>query len=65
MRLGGMNYYGGEPSPKALLGREGRRASVKDARLALRITAVASALVFSAAWICLALFGPPRAGSRR
>jgi adenosylcobinamide-phosphate synthase len=53
VRLGGMNYYDGEPSPKPVLGREGRSATLCDARHALRITAVASAVVFSVAWICL------------
>jgi adenosylcobinamide-phosphate synthase len=59
VRLGGMNTYDGEPSPKPVLGREGRRATVSDARDALRITALASAIVFSGAWICLA-FGRRR-----
>lgn len=55
VRLGGMNYYGGEPSPKPLLGGEGRAANVSDARAALRIVAVASVAVFSVAWLCLGL----------
>ena len=53
VRLGGMNYYGGRPSPKPVLGAEGRCATVADARTALRIAAVASLLVFSAAWLWL------------
>jgi adenosylcobinamide-phosphate synthase len=53
VRLGGMNYYGNKPSPKPLLGAEGRAATVADARAALRIAAVASIAVFSLAWICL------------
>jgi adenosylcobinamide-phosphate synthase len=53
VRLGGMNYYGGEPSPKPLLGAEGRAATVADARAALRIAATVSIAVFSIAWISL------------
>ena len=55
VRLGGMNYYGGEPSPKPLLGAEGRCATVRDARSALLITAVASVAAFSIGCICLGL----------
>src|SRR5579883_1869107 len=55
VRLGGMNYYGGEPSPKPVLGVEGHCATVRDARKALFITAVASVAAFSVAWICLAI----------
>jgi adenosylcobinamide-phosphate synthase len=54
VRLGGMNYYSGEPAPKPVLGAEGRCATVRDARNALLITAVASVAAFSMAWICLA-----------
>lgn len=54
VRLGGMNYYCGEPSPKPLLGAEGRCATVRDARKALLLTAAASIIAFSVAWICLA-----------
>jgi adenosylcobinamide-phosphate synthase len=53
VRLGGMNYYGGHPSPKPLLGEEGRCATPADARAALRIVAVASVAVFAAAWLWL------------
>jgi adenosylcobinamide-phosphate synthase len=53
VRLGGMNYYAGRPSPKPLIGGEGRCATRQDARAALRITAVASLIVFSAAWVFL------------
>jgi len=56
VRLGGMNYYGGEPSPKPVLGAEGRSATVCDARNALFITAVASLTAFSVGWICLAFW---------
>jgi adenosylcobinamide-phosphate synthase len=51
VRLGGMNYYGGLPSPKPLLGREGRSATRADARAALRIVAAGSLIVFAAAWL--------------
>ena len=53
VRLGGINYYGGEPSPKPLLGAEGRSATLADARTALRIAAIASVTVFALAWIGL------------
>jgi adenosylcobinamide-phosphate synthase len=53
VRLGGMNYYEGRPSPKPVIGGEGRCATRQDARAALRITAVASLIVFSAAWVYL------------
>jgi adenosylcobinamide-phosphate synthase len=53
VKLGGMNYYAGKPSPKPVLGGEGRRATPADARAALRIAAVASLFVSTAAWLCL------------
>jgi adenosylcobinamide-phosphate synthase len=53
VRLGGMNYYGGEPSPKPVLYPEGRPPTVRDARRALNITAVASLVAFTLAWVCL------------
>ena len=53
VRLGGMNTYEGKPAPKPVLGSEGRRATRADARAALRIAGVASAVVFSAAWLWL------------
>jgi adenosylcobinamide-phosphate synthase len=56
VRLGGTNYYGGEPSPKPLLGAEGRCATVRDARSALLLTAVASVAAFSVAWLGIALW---------
>lgn len=49
VRLGGMNYYNGQPSPKPLLGAEGRAPDARDARSALRIVAIASVAVFSLA----------------
>jgi adenosylcobinamide-phosphate synthase len=53
VRLGGMNYYGGRPSPKPLLGREGRTATRADARAAIRIVAAGSLILFAAAWLSL------------
>ena len=53
VRLGGMNYYNGEPSPKPVIGGEGRCATRQDARAALRIATVASLIVFAAAWTFL------------
>jgi adenosylcobinamide-phosphate synthase len=53
VRLGGMNYYAGKPSPKPMLGGEGRIATAGDARAALRIAAVASLAVSAAAWLWL------------
>ena len=56
VRLGGTNYYGGAPSPKPLLGAEGRCATVRDARSALLLTAVASVAAFCVAWLGIALW---------
>jgi adenosylcobinamide-phosphate synthase len=53
VRLGGMNHYVGKPSPKPVLGAEGRYATPADARAALRIAAVASMVVSTAAWLWL------------
>jgi adenosylcobinamide-phosphate synthase len=53
VRLGGLNYYGGEPAPKPVLGGEGRVATRNDARAALRIAAVASVAITTAAWLWL------------
>jgi adenosylcobinamide-phosphate synthase len=55
VRLGGINYYEGEPSPKPVLGSEGRPAATADARTAMRIVAVASLSVFVGLWLCLRL----------
>jgi adenosylcobinamide-phosphate synthase len=55
VRLGGANYYGGELSPKPLLGAEGRAATIADARVALRVAAIASVAVFALAWTYLQL----------
>lgn len=53
VQLGGMNYYAGKPSPKPVLGGEGRRPTPADARAALRIAAVASLAVSTGAWLWL------------
>ena len=53
VQLGGMNYYARKPSPKPVLGREGRRATREDARSALRIAAVASLAISTAALLWL------------
>ena len=53
VRLGGVNYYGGKPSPKPVLGAEGHCATPADARAALRIAAVASLVISVAAWLWL------------
>jgi adenosylcobinamide-phosphate synthase len=53
VRLGGMSTYAGKPSPKPVLGSEGRCPTTADARAALRIAAIASLVVFSAAWFYL------------
>jgi adenosylcobinamide-phosphate synthase len=51
VRLGGLNYYAGEPAPKPYLNTEGRISTRADARASLRIAQTASLLVFSAAWL--------------
>ena len=53
VQLGGMNYYAGKPSPKPVIGREGRCATPADARSALRMVAVASLAISTAAWLWL------------
>jgi adenosylcobinamide-phosphate synthase len=53
VRLGGMNYYGGEPAPKPVLFAEGRFATAADARTALQIAALASLAVSATAWLWL------------
>ena len=55
VRLGGMNYYDGKPSPKPLLGSEGQCATRADARASLLIAAAASVAIFSLAWLWLHL----------
>jgi adenosylcobinamide-phosphate synthase len=49
VRLGGMNYYDGRPSPKPLLYPEGHLPTRTDARGSLRIVALASLAFFTAA----------------
>jgi adenosylcobinamide-phosphate synthase len=51
VQLGGVSYYGGQPSSKPLLGAEFPRPARRDAAAALRIARVASVLAFSVAWI--------------
>lgn len=53
VRLGGMNYYDGEPSAKPVLGAEGRACARSDVRAAMGIVAVASLSAFAALWLCL------------
>jgi adenosylcobinamide-phosphate synthase len=53
VRLGGMNYYDGEPAPKPLLGSEGRPAARRDVRAAMRIVTAASVVAFASIWLCL------------
>lgn len=53
VRLGGVNYYDGEPSPKPFLGAEGRAAAPSDVRRAMRVVAAASAGAFAVLWLCL------------
>jgi len=53
VRLGGLNYYGGQPSPKPVLGCGGRPPVRSDARRAFGLAAVASLATLSAAWLCL------------
>lgn len=49
VRLGGLNTYAGQPVRSAPLGAEGRPPRATDARRAVRLVAVASALAFGAA----------------
>jgi adenosylcobinamide-phosphate synthase len=49
VRLGGMNYYDGKPSPKPYLGDGGRAGTRADAGASLGIAGVASLLAASAA----------------
>jgi len=53
VRLGGINFYDGEPSEKPVLCAEGRVPVPADARAAMRIVGIASMLVFAAAWFWL------------
>lgn len=49
VRLGGLNYYGGAPASKPLLGKEGKAPRMADARAAICVAAVASVLTCVAA----------------
>ena len=53
VRLGGMNWYNGKPAPKPILGAAGRQPTRRDARVALKITGIASIFVFSVAWLAV------------
>ena len=53
VRLGGMNYYDGEPAPKPMLGFDGRQPSRRDVRAAMRIVTAASVVTFVSIWLCL------------
>jgi adenosylcobinamide-phosphate synthase len=53
VRLGGVNYYDGEPAPKPVLGSEGRPAERRDVRAAMCIVTAASAVAFACIWVCL------------
>jgi adenosylcobinamide-phosphate synthase len=49
VRLGGTNYYDGHPHDAPLLHAEGRRPSARDAKMALKVVATASALAVGVA----------------
>jgi adenosylcobinamide-phosphate synthase len=49
VRLGGINYYQGNPSAKPLLGKGNRIPAEADARRSIELARIASALVFAAA----------------
>ncbi|MBI4459234.1 MAG: cobalamin biosynthesis protein CobD [Acidobacteria bacterium] len=51
VRLGGMNYYDGNPSPKPCLGEGGQIGTPGDGRASLRVAAVASLLASAAALV--------------
>jgi len=54
VQLGGESFYDGHPHHAPLLNAEARRPSVSDARAALSIVAVVSALAFGAALLTVA-----------
>lgn len=64
VRLGGMNYYDGKPSPKPYLGDGGRAGTRADARASLRIAGVASLLATAGALAWCALRPRRPAGER-
>jgi adenosylcobinamide-phosphate synthase len=49
VRLGGMSFYDGDPSPKPLLNPEGWPAAVGDAKAALSLVAITSVIAFGVA----------------
>jgi adenosylcobinamide-phosphate synthase len=49
VRLGGIHYYDGGPSPKPVIYAQGRSPNRSDARAALRIVTIASLTVFTVA----------------
>jgi len=65
VRLGGMNYYDGMPSPKPYLGDGGRAGTRADARASLRIVGVASLLASSAALAWCAWRSTKATGERK
>ena len=65
VRLGGMNYYDGKPSPKPYLGDGGRAGTRADARTSLRIAGVASLLAASSALAWCAWRSTRPAGERK
>jgi adenosylcobinamide-phosphate synthase len=54
VRLGGINYYDGRPSPKPLLYPEGRLPTRTAARASVRIVALASIVFFATALLVMA-----------
>ena len=55
VQLGGTNTYDGQPHESAVLGAEGRRATVRDAKAAWSLVAIVSGLAFGAALLVTAL----------
>jgi adenosylcobinamide-phosphate synthase len=53
VRLGGMNFYDGHPHSTPLLNAEGSPAAVGDAKAALSLVAIVSALAFGAALLAI------------
>jgi adenosylcobinamide-phosphate synthase len=54
VRLGGLNSYDGHPHKAPFLHSEGRSASVRDARAALRLVAAVSGIAFGLAILAIA-----------
>ena len=53
VRLGGTNFYSGEKVDAPLMGEKHRSPTVKDARAAMKMTAIASIFGCTVAFICL------------